>query len=252
MPTPKKPRLAKQAWDLATTPLWQPTPSGDAVTDTVKGFVAAQTSPLDLALLGLSGGASLAGRAGKFGISNAARLAEAIGTGAYGAEGAVKTLGSDTPAEALSGLSQVGLSVLGAKQALKAPYSMKAIARNQMAPNALEEMAPHMAAAHKAMPDEPLIFSRKGVQPVPMDEDGIAEAIEMVGPISSTRGNVTPELLAAFVKRNAATLKDPNRAVAIAPHPVQPNRLSIGVYKSADDEVLETLNRLMRQRSGGR
>lgn len=81
-------------------------------------FAEGMTSPVGLATMALSGGASLAGRAGYAGIGAAARAGEAALSAPFIAEGAHNLATAESPGQAMAGAVQAGLGGLGVRSAL--------------------------------------------------------------------------------------------------------------------------------------
>jgi hypothetical protein len=79
--------------------------------------LSSMTSPVGLASMALSGGASAAGRAGMLGISRGARLGEAALNAPAVAQGTQQAVTARSPGEALGGLATAALGASGARGA---------------------------------------------------------------------------------------------------------------------------------------
>lgn len=217
---------AKRWWKAATKPVFgQDSYTGMAIPeagykalDIPANILQAMTSPLDLATLAASGGASALGRAGLMGAAKAARGAEAAGAGLYGAAGVAQAATTDDPYEQGAGALQAGLSALGVRGALKgmpkrvnAPVAAAAsvgesgasVLDGRIQKLLEEQMAAHAGAGGSTF--NPLkgnmagqdFYSVGGVVPsevVPQDQFSL-------------------ESLKNFVLKNQESLKDPSRSV---------------------------------------
>lgn len=90
---------------------------------------ASLTSPLSLGTMALSGGASLAGKAGMLGISKGARVAEAALQAPFVAEGVHNMVAGDSTGEKLGGALEAGLGALGVRSAAKHAFPVEKVAQ---------------------------------------------------------------------------------------------------------------------------
>lgn len=118
------PSFLKDAWDWGNRPLVDL--ADDAFGDSAAGrfgvgLAESLTSPLSVAGLALSGGASAAGKLGLLGLSRGARAAEAALNVPYIAEGLSTLAGADGPGEATGGAIEAALGSWGLAGALRRP-----------------------------------------------------------------------------------------------------------------------------------
>lgn len=107
-------------WERFNTPLVEQPPIADTTqARMMKAFMDNLTSPANLSLSALSGGANMAGKAGLFGVSSAARAAEGALQIPYLVEGIRNMLSGKTGGEKLLGGAQALLSGLGIRGAGK-------------------------------------------------------------------------------------------------------------------------------------
>lgn len=130
----------------------------------VEDFGASLTSPVSLTLMGTGLGAGVAGKAGKLGISQAARYAEAGLQAPWAAEGIKNVVEGETPGEKLAGAAQAGMAGVGMRSAMKHAFDPKAVVDTYMKEKGLtprvrepftEAGAVKTADAYAAMPHEP-------------------------------------------------------------------------------------------------
>jgi hypothetical protein len=123
---PSAPSAVSRAWEWGNAPLVDL--ADDTFGDSGVGrfgtsLVESMTSPLSLASLALSGGASLAGKAGLLGLSRGARGAEAALNLPYIAEGLSTMAGAKDWGEVAGGGLEAALGSWGLKGALGRPTS---------------------------------------------------------------------------------------------------------------------------------
>ena len=139
---------------------------GQAV-NTAAGVVEGASSPMSLAMMAASGGASLAGKAGLFGISQGARLLEAGLSAPYVGHGLATIAQANTPADVILGGLETGLGAFGVRQAAKHAFPIPRVAAAYMQERGLplemprlikktdERFAMRVADAYEAMQDAP-------------------------------------------------------------------------------------------------
>jgi hypothetical protein len=133
-------------------------------------FVEGMTSPASLGAMALSGGASVAGRAGMMGISKGARMAEAGLSLPYVAEGLNtfrEGMQEENPGLAVAGAVEAGLGTFGARSATRHSFPPKKVAEaykreagiTQPAPQFAQtwdqDFAKRVADAYDSMPHDP-------------------------------------------------------------------------------------------------
>jgi hypothetical protein len=131
---------------------------------TAEDFGASLTSPVSLGTMALGGAASMAGKAGMLGVSQAARYGEAALQAPFAIEGARNVVEGETPGEKLAGAAQLGLAGMGMRSAMKHAFEPTAVRDTFIKERGLPKVEPEpfdlagakrTADAYEAMPHAP-------------------------------------------------------------------------------------------------
>ena len=140
---------------------------GGQAVNTAAEVVEGASSPMSLAMMAASGGASLAGKAGLLGISQGARVLEAGLSAPYVGHGLATMAQADTPAEVILGGLEAAGGGFGVRQAAKHAFPIPRVAAAYMQERGLplemprlikktdERFAMRVADAYEAMQDAP-------------------------------------------------------------------------------------------------
>lgn len=139
-------------------------PEESGIRKGVEDFGATLTSPVSLGTMSAGIGAGVAGKAGKFGISKAARYVEAGLQAPFAAEGLKNVVEGETPGQKLAGAAQAGMAGVGMRSALTHAFDPKAVVDQYMTEKGLTRQVrePYTDAGaiktadnYAAMPHEP-------------------------------------------------------------------------------------------------
>lgn len=142
---------------------------------TVEDLGASLTSPVNLGAVALSAGGSLAGKAGKFGISEGARLAEGALQAPFVAEGLHKVVDGNSTGEKLGGAAEAALGIHGISRAAERPH---------LEVSATPILETPASALH--LPEQPPL------EPVMPRGDGLALADAAIDHMPPTAGGQSP------------------------------------------------------------
>lgn len=118
---------------------------------TAEDLGASLTSPVSIATAALGAGAGVAGKAGKFGISNAARLTEMGLQLPFAAEGIKNATTADSPGQALGGVVEAGLATHGINKSFEHAFNPAAVKATYMAEHGLSARTPEPFSEASAM-----------------------------------------------------------------------------------------------------
>lgn len=171
---PALPSVLKDAWDWGNRPLVDL--ADDAFGDSAAGrfgvgLAESLTSPLSVAGLALSGGASAAGKLGLLGLSRAARGTEAALNVPYIAEGLSTLAGAAGPGEAAGGAIEAALGSWGLAGALRRPTVRPTQVIPVRPPESPTEALTRQANAALGLP------ARMGVTPPALNGPSLADEI---------------------------------------------------------------------------